>query len=533
MITEPLGSAQNYHFSTWGDLFNSRQKLSLIVFAKKVREVYQRIRENDAEYAKAVSTYLAILLNRLADKNASLVIYNVAREEIEHVFGRQALQMTWDYVELNPFTEVGWSNMQQWVELVLAHLSELPCSAHVTQASALSLPYPNNHFDAVFTDPPYYDNVPYSYLSDFFYVWFKRTIGNLYPELFATPLTPKNEEIVAYSRVENGIETGKDYFENRLGKSFAEINRVLKPNGVSVIVYAHQSTAGWETLINSLVSSGLVITAAWPIHTERPAGMRVAEKASLASSIYMVARKIEREPVGFYREVKSELAKHLNVRLDSLWNEGISGADFFISAIGASIEVFGKYEKIIDDEGNDVKGDRLLEDVRRVVTDYAVRQVLHDGFAAEIEPLTRFYVLWRWGYGDVRLEFDDALKLARGIGIDITQEWNRGFIKKEKEFVSILGPEDRDLDELKGSHELIDVLHNVLLLWNKGKNDEAVSILKETGFGKSDVFYRVAQAISESLPNGREKKLLEVFLSGKERITEHVRRESAQTRLFQ
>jgi hypothetical protein len=216
-----------------------------------------------------------------------------------------------------------------------------------------------------------------------------------------------------------------------------------------------------------------------------------------------------------------------------LWKEGISGADFFIAAIGSSIEVFGRYDRIIDDEGNIVRADKLLEEVRRIVTEYAVRQVLHNGFVAEITPLTRFYVLWRWGYGDVKLEFDDALKLARGVGIDITQEWNRGFIKKDKEFVRILGPEDRDVSQLKGSHELIDVLHNVLLLWNKGKNEEAVNILKETGFGKSDVFYRVAQAISESLPNGREKKLLEVFLSGKERITEHVREESVQTRLFQ
>jgi putative DNA methylase len=125
----------------------------------------------------------------------------------------------------------------------------------------------------------------------------------------------------------------------------------------------------------------------------------------------------------------------------------------------------------------------------------------------------------------------DALKLGRGVGIDLIQEWDRGFIKKDKEYVRILGTEDRDMNELRGSHELIDVLHYVLLLWNKGKNDDAMDILKETGFGKSDVFYRVAQAISESLSNGREKKLLEVFLSGKERITAQVRQESVQTRL--
>jgi adenine-specific DNA methylase len=385
----------------------------------------------------------------------------------------------------------------------------------------------------VFTDPPYYDNIPYSYLSDFFYVWLKRTVGHLYPELFATPLTPKKDEIVAYSNIEGGFEEGKKYFEKMLNKSFREIDRVLKPNGISVIVYSHKSIAGWETLVNSLLDSGLVVTGAWPVHTERRARLRAKESAALASSIYMIARKLARQQTGFYKEVKDLLKKHLEMKLDQLWNEEIAGADFLIAAIGSSIEVFGKYERIIDDEGNPISANRLLEDVRRVATDYAVKQVLHNGFAAEITPLTRFYILWRWGYGDVKLEFDDALKLARGVGIDLTQEWNRGFIMKEKEFVRILGPEDRDMSHLKGSHELIDVLHHILLLWNKGKNDEAVNVLKETGFGKSEIFYRVAQAIAESLRNGKEKKLLEGFLSGKGRIVEQVVKESGQRRLFE
>src|SRR5439155_26689699 len=119
--------------------------------------------------------------------------------------------------------------------------------------------------------------------------------------------------------------------------------------------------------------------------------------------------------------------------------------DFFIAAIGSSIEVYGKYEKVIDDEGTSIRGDRLLEDVRRIVTEYAVKQVLHNGIAGEITPMTRFYVLWRWAYGDFRLEFDDAHKLAQGGGIDLCHEWNRGFFKKDMEFFCILGPEEREV----------------------------------------------------------------------------------------
>jgi len=529
-----------YGMNAWGDLFNARQKLALITFVGKVREAYKKMIEEgyDEKYAKVVMTYLTLVISRMSDFESDLVAWHPQWEFSKNTFARQTLQMTWDYSELNllsPILSGTWESMHRQILRVLEYLvGSYPEHATVLQCSATSLPYPDNYFDAVITDPPYYDNVPYSYLSDFFYVWLKQTIGHLYPDLFATPLTPKKEEIVAYSNQEGGFEQGKKYFEDMLKKSFREINRVLKPNGASVIVYAHKSVAGWETLVNSLLDSGLVVSGAWPIHTEMRARLRASESAALASSIYMVARKTQKMPMGFYNEVKQELKKHLNNKLDQIWNEGISGADFFISAIGSAIEVFGKYERVIDDEGDVVRADRFLEDIRKIVTDYAVRQVLHNGFAAEIKPMTRFYVLWRWAYGDKVVEFDEARKLGQSVGLDVAQEWNKGFISKKKEFIEVLGPEERKPDDLENSTELIDVLHKVLLLWKKGKSEEIANVLRETGYGKSDVFYRVAQAISESLPNGNgEKKLLEGFLAGKERVVKETMREAGQRRLFE
>ena len=272
------------------------------------------------------------------------------------------------------------------------------------------------------------------------------------------------------------------------------------------------------------------MTGAWPLHTEMKTRLRANESAALASSIYIVARKMERQPTGFYNEVKEEMTKHLNAKLHRLWEEGLGGADFFIAAIGSAIEVFGKYEKVMDFEGNIIRADRLLDDVQEIATDYAVRQILRDGFAGEISNLTRFYVLWRWEYGEARVHFDEARKLAQSCGVDIAQEWGgKGFILKEKEFIRVLGPQNRRIDDLRATTELIDILHHVLLLWEKSQRDEMIGVLRESGFGQSEAFYRVAQAISETLPiESKEKKLLDGFLAGRERA----RGEMRQGRLF-
>jgi len=523
-------SVYRYGMTTWGSLFNARQKLSLMTFAEKVREAYRKmIAEGvEREYAKAIATYLAISLNRIADKNSNLCRLISQTEAIGYTYSRQALPMLWDYIEMNTMEHPsGYKNiLKETIENIM-HCSSISeystyASRVTTNAfSATSLPYNDSYFDAVITDPPYYDNVPYSYLSDFFYVWLKRSIGDLYPELFSTSLTPKKNEIVAYS-TGAGVEAGKRQFEEMLSQAFSEIQRVLKPNGLTVIVYAHKTTEGWETLINSLLDSGLVMTAAWPINTEMQARLRSQESAALASSIYIVARKVERSGIAFYSEVHEELEKHLNRKLERLWTEGIGGGDFFIAAIGSAIEVFGKYEKVMDLQGNIIRADRLLEDVRKIATDYAIRQILHNGFASEISDMTRLYVLWRWNFGDAKVPFDEARKLAQSCGLDLSQEWNnKGFVRKEKEFVRLLGPQDRKLKELEEPRELIDVLHKTLLLWESSKREELVQLLSDSGFGQNDAFYRVAQAISETLSNeDKEKKLLDGFLAGRERVRE-------------
>jgi len=200
----------------------------------------------DEEYAKAVVSYLGLIVSRLADTNSTICHWDGSWEKIATTFTRQALPMNWDFIETNIFSPKGYTfinilknNILKVLDNIKKSISNVFLIPTTTQSSATNLPYPSCYFDAVFTDPPYYDNVPYSYLSDFFYVWLKRSIGDLYPDLFSTPLTPKSNELVAYSNIEGGFEIAKKRFEEGLKKAFQEIHRVLKLNGIAVIVYAH------------------------------------------------------------------------------------------------------------------------------------------------------------------------------------------------------------------------------------------------------------------------------------------------------
>jgi adenine-specific DNA methylase len=516
---------QPYGMNTWGSLFNSRQQLALITFADAVKQAHQLILKEgyDEDYAKAIATYLALGVDRLADFGSVLCVLNpTGGRGVVHTFGRQALPMAWDYMESNPFYEeaAGWTiaceKNEKWIINSSFKNENIPIT---TQSSATNLPYPDNYFDAIITDPPYYDSIPYSYLSDFFYVWLSRTIGEYYPELFATPLTPKSDEAVAYSH-NGGAEAGKQYFEEKIGQSFQEISRTLKSLGIAVIVFAHKSTDAWETIINALSKANLYLTASIPIHSEMKGRLRGQDSAALASSIYMVCRKRTSAETAYFEEIETEIQEKIQERLEHFWSQGISGSDFFISAIGPALEIVGKYATVETYAGETIAAATLLEFIRKTVSEYALTKILKNPQElGGIDPQTRFYLLWRWTFGNSKVIFDEGRKLASACGIEITEYWNKGFIKKDKEFITVLSPKDRDkkfIDQEK-LENMIDILHQMLLLWEKNNREKITELLTNTGQLNNNAFWQVAQSISEVLPDGdKEKQMLQGLLYGRE-----------------
>jgi len=536
----------NYGYTKWKDLFNHRQQLSLITFIEKIKKFESQILEecekisksnkkvnNAKKLKKAILGYLSIIIARLADKNAKLVVWNSYRELIEHVFGRQALPMTWNFTELNVFSGVNgdWTSNRDWILRYLDKNNWSPVSvAHIEKETATNLPHDENTFDLVLTDPPYYDNVPYSALSDFFYVWLKKAIGNNFPKLFSTPLTPNSNEVIAETPLLRGmnksdaedtiseLKSSSD-FERLLKESYEEIWRVLKPEGTAVVVYAHKTTEGWETMMNSLLGAGLVVTASWPIHTERTGRLREQASAALASSIYMVCRKTEREELGFWKDIKPKIKERVEEKLHQFWNKGIVGGDFFISAIGPGMEIYSKYENVERYSGEEVTTLDLLKYIRSITTDFVVNNLLKDASPTEVDSASQFYLAYRWTYLDNKVEFDDARRIASGMGIELDEfSGKHGFVKQSRKYTSILGPQDRE--EVEKIDNMVDVMHKCVLLWDEGKQDEIKRLLSETGYGEKPAFWQFCQAVAETLLNGnKEKQLLEGFLTGKDKYS--------------
>ncbi|MEJ5260546.1 MAG: DUF1156 domain-containing protein [Anaerohalosphaeraceae bacterium] len=473
-------SVQKYGMLKWGDLFTARQKLSLITIAYKIMTV--REKQN-----------LAIVLSRITDLENSLCGWRASSECIDHLFARQALPIVWDFGEASPMAGAtgSWDSLLDRSAEGYFTSSTLNETGLVQQADACQSPLPEDSVSVWFTDPPYYDAIPYSDLSDFFFVWLKRTLPG-HP-LLRDPfdpqngLSPKAAEIVQdETKKINSRCKDRAFFEEAMGKAFAEGRRILKEDGISSVVFAHKTTEGWEALLTGLIHGGWTITGSWPIATEMESRLRARDSAALATSIHLVCRpRPEDAPVGDWGEVLRELPKRVGDWMERLQAEGIRGADLVFACIGPALEIYSRYSRVETADGRPVSLAEFLEKVWEVVGRIALEQVLgtaeakaRNGVAGALEEDARLTALFLWTLqstngrngpgreageeaddeaGDdedeeetapkgkakgFSLVFDVVRRFAQPLGIDLSK-WEGRIIKTEKGVVRLLPVAER------------------------------------------------------------------------------------------
>jgi adenine-specific DNA methylase len=527
-----LSAVVRYGLDHFDMLFNQRQLLALATFAKAIRLVSDRAAQfHDLEYANAIATIIGVNFGRAPDHWTTLCRWNPSGPKIQHAFGMQALAMVWDFAEANPFG----GSVGDWLSSILSNgenairgASSIAMNpASVQQGSATALPFSDDMLDAVITDPPYYESVPYSDLSDFFYVWIKRVLARIHPDVLRTPLTPKIKELIAYyGPGKRQVQKPPEWYEEQMAVAFSEMRRAIRSHGVCCVMFAHKTTSAWERIIGGLLKSGLVVTASWPLHTEMKTRMVAMGAAALASSVTLVCRKRLNTPnSGDWDDVRQELKTVARERLDFFWNQGIRGADFFISAIGPALSVFGKYENVTKLSGEEVTVGQFLDEVRSLVTNYALTKILKTTHTLTINPETRFYVVWKWSYSDTKVPADESFKLSQALGLDTESLWAKtGVLEKLGENVQATPISKRikikNLGEPTADGapaSLIDVLHRMCAFREKNDTPGMGEFLGRSGQANNHSLWLVAQTVSEILPEGdKEKQLMQGLLNQKD-----------------
>ena len=470
-------SVQRYGMRRWSDLFTARQKVALIELENRLR----RYLDDEHGYGdvELFHKLFGILIGRLADYMTAQCVWHIPKQTIAHTFGRQALPITWDFAELIPFGD-GPGNFGGALDWVVKVIRSWPDSGRgqTQPADATNHSLPDESAGIWFTDPPYYDAIPYSDLSDFFLVWLKRSLpGHLLSCDFLdpdNPLSPKSREAVMdETKTCDGRVKDRAWFEEMMAKAFTEGRRVLREDGVGAVVFAHKTTEGWEALLSGLIRGGWTVTGSWPIATESATRLRARDSAALATSVHLICRpRPEDAPIGDWADVLRELPERVGDWMTRLQGEGVRGADLVFACIGPALEIFSRRRAVETADGRAVSLGEYLEKVWEVVGRAALRQVLGaaearagNGAAGALEEDARLTALFLWtrqstggaggnGADDdeestaraaakgLTLPFDVVRRFAQPMGIDLDR-WTGRVIGQSKGVVRLLPVAER------------------------------------------------------------------------------------------
>lgn len=565
-----------YGFDQWKKLFTPRQLLTLGTFVKWTRDSKDAMTKYKypLEWREALYSELAICLDKLADRQSEQCRWDMGYSKVNSTFTRFALPILWDYCEGNPLsaTTGNYFSCIEWVAETIGHVSRAgECSPRpvILRASGTSINSQNIElFDAVVTDPPYYDAIPYSDLMDFFYIWIRRVCFGLNREIdesFIETLAPKwnheknDGELIDDASRHSGNKTkSKAVYEDGMARVFQNCAAVLKSDGKMVVVFANKQPDAWETLVSALIRSGFVVDGSWPIQTEMVNRSRSHGSAALASSVWLVCKKrpLIARP-GWDNQVLDDMRRNIREKLREFWDAGIRGPDFVWAATGPALEAYSEHPvvKKANDPGKVMTVSEFLTHVRRMVVDFVVGRVLSgNGFVIggeesdaegrdRLDEPTAYYLLHRHDFGMDEAPAGACILYAISCGVsdkELADTWDIISYTKgksgEQDEDEVEGDADAeadpDADEDSGSKvklktwaqrkrrtlgleapggrpvPLIDRVHCMMHLWKAGDLHKVDEYLDDNGLRRQELFKRLLQSLIELSPRGSEERSL-------------------------
>ena len=554
-----------YGMPFWRDLFSPRQLLCHGTSVEVFREMLDADRAADRldGVREAAYGYLALALDKLLNYNSRMSVWMPTRQVVANTFNRHDFAFCWSHAEMAPLV-VGLG--YDWaVEHTAKCIQELvamihpdaagnagrlfdegnadpsggdwrttPPSVTITCKSGDSLDQiDENSIDAVVMDPPYYDNVMYAELSDFFYVWLKRTAGRVFPELFRRQLTDKENEAVANPAKFSGQRgaralAGKDY-QQRMAAIFAECRRVLKPDGIMTLMFTHKATGAWDALTTGLMEAGFAITASWPINTEAGGSLHIRDKAAANSTVFLACRP--RPAAGsadegqYWEDVAPRVAEAVRKRVEEFQKAGIGGVDLFLAAFGPALEEFSRHWPLQRGEPRDQPAPRrgrktplldepwdpyavtpedALDVARREVKRWRLERLTHLKANADLDPTTAFFVLAWDTFRAPVFDYDEALRLSRAVGVDLDHDLTGRLANKSGSNLTLWDSARRAatgaLGPVDGSRGMIDALHHAAQMARAKSLTAARELLERAGVDKDPRFFAALEATLEVLP---------------------------------
>lgn len=526
----------------WIDVFTPRQLLVMGFLQETLAEIEKEIVSTvNSEKAKAIMIFLGIIFDKVLSMNSRQSRWDCTRVKVNNLFERHDFAYKWSFGEfdaagnllpwcvdqvIDAYTEISEllnSQQQSLVDNRLRNNSNKP-KIFCRSANDLLL-LEDESIINVTADPPYYDNVQYAELSDFFYVWLKRSVGDFFPEFFATELTNKDDEAVANptrfaSMGHKKKNLAEQDYERKMISCFREIYRVLNPVGVLTVMFTHKKVEAWDTLASAIIGSGFEIDASWPVHTESEHSLHQAKKNSASSTIMLVCRKrdqLETEPV-WWDDIKIKVRDEARQKAQEFAEMGIHGVDLYISTFGPTLSIISKQWPVLTSEV-DPKTGKPKELRPEVALDLAREEVVRMrkqglllGRDVEFDPVTDWYLMAWDAFKAEEFPYDEARKLAIALGIELDQEImsRKRIVSKKGDYVMMLTPVQRrkkDMvdDEITSFPCVLDLVHTAMMVYQEDGAGACDAFMMKAGVKNDARFKSCLQSMINAIPRSKIK----------------------------